>query len=470
MTSTTSTVGSFEHPLILQGVQHLLSSIEDGIFVLDDSLRIVYFNQPTKKHLYNFYGFLGEVGQEVMPLLPEERRGPLLFYFTKVLNGESIRYTQEIAKIDAPSLWVECHYFPLKNVEGKIIGVGGTLKDISERQTYRIQLEDKSKELGSILQSITDGFFTLDRQWIIRYANRQAATLVGLTPEAAIGKNIKELFPSPSTLTFFTAYEKAFETGLPVSAVDYYSPLDKWLDVSIYPSNDLLTIYARDVTEKRKLEEQLLQLKLSEQKTVIAATIQGQEKERELLSAELHDNVSQVLTTTKLYLEMAAEQPHLNAKLLKKSIENLSATINDLRLISYSLLPSTLNDIGVVDSINELIQPYIAAKKFRVAFSFNGDLHLLSTGFKVNLFRIIQDQLHNIAIHTGASNVWLRLETGEQLTLTMNDNGKSMFENGEMSMATIRNRTELYDGTAHFSYASETGNRMFLSFPMASCC
>ncbi len=468
--SLSSSVGSFDHPLSTSLVSQMLSMIDDGLFILDDSLRVVYFNQVSRNHLWNFYNFICEIGDHVIPLLPEDRRGPLENFFRKVLSGENIRYTHEIPKKDGHSIWVDCHYFPLRDNHGDIIGIGGSLKDISAKYQYRLQLEEKSREMTSILESIGDGFFTMDSNYIIRYANRQAAQLVGLSPEYSIGKSLKDLFPNPSTDLFFNGYRKAFETGEPVRVEGYYAPLDKWLDISIYPSDDMLTVYGRDITQKKKLEERLLELKLSEQKMVIQATIEGQEKEREMLSTELHDNVSQVLTTTKLYLELAAgEKNPLPSPLLQKSISNLSAAINDLRLISYSLLPSTLIDMGITDSIQELIQPYRSTKKFEVAFAYSGEMQKLSGAFKVNLFRIIQERLHNIAICSKASLVRIWLTCSEELELSIQDDGKDLSAASEIHFATIRNRTDLFDGIATINQSEFKGTLIHLVFPFKSC-
>ncbi|MGZ5286233.1 MAG: PAS domain-containing sensor histidine kinase [Flavisolibacter sp.] len=468
--SLTSSVGSFEHPLSSDKVQQMLSIIDDGFFILDNSLRVVYFNQMTRHHLWNFYDFNCEVGDKVIPLLPEDRRGPIESFFKRVLQGESIRYTHEIPKKEGHTLWVDCHYFPLRNKHGEITGIGGSLKDITAKYLYRLQLEEKSQEMTDILESIGDGFFTMDKNYIIRYANSQAAKLVGLTPEFSIGKSLKDLFPNPSTKRFFNGYQKAFETGQPVRVEGYYAPLDKWLDISIYPSNDMLTVYGRDITQKRKLEEKLLELKLAEQKMVIQATIEGQEKERELLSNELHDNVSQVLTTTKLYLELATSEKNQSpSALLQKSIENLTAAINDLRLISYALLPSTLNDMGIIDSIHELIEPYRHAKKFEVSFAHSGDMQKLSGAFKVNLFRIIQERLHNIAICSRASSVKIWLSCSDEVEVSLQDDGKGLSAVSEIHLATIRNRTELFDGIATINQSPYKGTLIHLIFPFASC-
>ncbi len=468
--SLSSSVGSLEHPLSSPLVQQMLSIVDDGFFILDHSLRVVYFNHNSRHHLWNFYNFICEVGDYVIPLLPENRRAPLENFFKRVLSGESIRYTHEITKKEGRSIWVDCHYFPLRDSKGEINGIGGSLKDITAKYQYRLQLEEKTREMTDILESIGDGFFTMDRDYVIRYANSQAAQLVGLSPEYSIGKSLRDLFPNPSTDSFFNGYQKAFETGQPVRVEGYYAPLDKWLDISIYPSNDMLTVYGRDITQKRKLEEKLLELKLSEQKMVIQATIEGQEKERELLSNELHDNVSQVLTTTKLYLELAAAEKNQSpSALLQKSIDNLSAAINDLRLISYSLLPSTLNDMGIIESIHELIEPYRNTKKFEVMFAHSGEMQNLSGTFKVNLFRIIQERLHNVAICSKAATVKIWLSCSNEVELSIQDDGKDLSAASEIHFATIRNRTELFDGTASINQSPLKGTLIHLVFPFSSC-
>lgn len=344
--------GSYDQALIPDFVFPLLAAMEDGVFVLDRSLRIIYFNSSTKKQLFSFYGMRCRLGEYVIPHLPENRKGPLLHYFNYVLEGNSIKYQLEIPGQHS-SFWVECYFFPVKDGSGNVTAIGGNIKDITDRHICKTQLEERSRDLSTILK----------------------------------------------------------------------------------------------------------------------ATIEDQERERELLSTELHENVSQVLATTKLYLEMASINEKSRIDFLKKGVQNLTNAINDLRLISYSLLPSSINDIGIVASIRELIQPYINANKFEVHFSFSGDLHLLSKSFKVNLFRIIQEHLSNIAIHSDAANVYIQLSDGEKVSLFILHDGKR-FDKGPMldiSQATIRNRTELFDGSADFYYRPPAENLMELTFPLASC-
>src|SRR4029077_5969935 len=96
--------------------------------------------------------------------------------------------------------------------------------------------------------------------------------------------------------------------------------------------------------------------------------ISTQEKERTEISKELHDNVNQVLTTTKLYLDLAIANPQLKDELITKSSKNIISAITEIRKLSQSLMIPSLEDLGLVDSIEDLVESINATKKIYVVF------------------------------------------------------------------------------------------------------
>src|SRR5690606_17962799 len=88
---------------------------------------------------------------------------------------------------------------------------------------------------------------------------------------------------------------------------------------------------AQNISERKRLEEQLLKEELNSQKIISQAIIDTQEKERSEISKELHDNVNQVLTTTKLYLDLASANNELTTDLIAKSSQNIIYVINEIR-------------------------------------------------------------------------------------------------------------------------------------------
>ena len=109
---------------------------------------------------------------------------------------------------------------------------------------------------------------------------------------------------------------------------------------------------AQDVTEKKRLEEELV----NQQKAITQATISTQEKERTEISKELHDNVNQVLTTTKLYLDLAIANPELKDELIAKSSKNIISAITEIRKLSQSLMIPSLEDLGLLTPLKILLK------------------------------------------------------------------------------------------------------------------
>ena len=111
--------------------------------------------------------------------------------------------------------------------------------------------------IENVLESITDAFFALDREWRFTYLNRQAGTLLQRNRNELPGKNIWEEFPEAVGTMFFKQYQKALAEQTPVVFEEYYPPLESWFEVRAYPSAQGLLVYFLNINERRKTEENL---------------------------------------------------------------------------------------------------------------------------------------------------------------------------------------------------------------------
>ncbi|MCW3107626.1 MAG: domain S-box protein, partial [Segetibacter sp.] len=123
------------------------------------------------------------------------------------------------------------------------------------------RVRDKTEELVSIFDRITDGFIAVDHNWNFTYVNKEAGRIYSKDPNKIIGKNLWEEFPEVINHPFYDAFHKAMNEQKAVQVNDYYASLNKWLEGSIYPSANGITVYFRDVTHTKKSE---LALKESE--------------------------------------------------------------------------------------------------------------------------------------------------------------------------------------------------------------
>lgn len=140
---------------------------------------------------------------------------------------------------------------------GNIVRVSGALQDITERKQAQREVQRLATRLANTLESITDAFFTIDTQWRFSYANQEAARQLRLSVDEMLGNNLWELFPGSQESEFGIRYLQAMEDHEAAHFESYYPPLSRWFEVHAYPSEEGLAIYFRDVSERRRTEEEL---------------------------------------------------------------------------------------------------------------------------------------------------------------------------------------------------------------------
>lgn len=132
-----------------------------------------------------------------------------------------------------------------------------TEKLIAQEQAASVQSEAARTRTNNLLESITDGFFALDKKWRFTYINGQAERLLQKNQNELLGKNIWEVFPEIIGTRFYREYHKAILEQVSVEFEEFYPPLNCWLQVHGYPAKDGLSIYFQDITERRRTAEAL---------------------------------------------------------------------------------------------------------------------------------------------------------------------------------------------------------------------
>ena len=176
-------------------------------------------------------------------------------------TGETV--TDQRIRVEGPDRvprWLSVNATPL---DGQIEGVVITMSDVTRltEQAERLtrQRDDIRNELDKMFERIDDAFFALDEEWRFTYVNDRATEVLDRSAEALTGRTIWEAFPGTVGSQFQEQYERAMETQESVTFEEYYEPLDTWFEVSAYPADDGLSVYFRDMTDRkareRKLEE-----------------------------------------------------------------------------------------------------------------------------------------------------------------------------------------------------------------------
>ncbi len=395
--------------------------------------------------------------------------------------------------------------------------------------------EKDSFEATNILERITDGFYALDSDWKVTYWNKEAEAILGKSRREVLGKNLWEIFPDTVKLNFYTFYQQALQRQIPVHFEGCYPPQNIWVDVNAYPSVNGLSVFFKNITERKKIDEEVQkllwvaketndavmitdteqriiwvnnafvritgysaeevigkipsqflqgketdqetakyireQLKKGEgftaeiisyrkdgqkfwtdvschpifdengklknffsierditerkevQKKITNAVINAQELVRSQVGRELHDNVNQVLTTVKLYLELCRAGNVNTYETLEKSITYLNESINEIRNLSQRLSSPTLGKIKLKDSVEEIIQT-IDVPNLKISLDISIGNLFVENESHLGIYRIIQEHLTNIIRHSGATLVQITIsQSNDVLSIVIVDNG-----------------------------------------------
>jgi diguanylate cyclase (GGDEF)-like protein len=121
------------------------------------------------------------------------------------------------------------------------------------------QLAESEERLSDVLANTADGVMVLDLRWRITFANQKAVAML-FPDQAYLGERIWDLRKTDGTREFYKNYRRAMKQQCPVEFEAYLAPLDSWLEVHAFPTPDNLTVFFRDVTERRRLNDELVHL------------------------------------------------------------------------------------------------------------------------------------------------------------------------------------------------------------------
>lgn len=155
-------------------------------------------------------------------------------------------------------LWLRLRAEAVFDGAGKAVRVQAAVQDISDRKRDAERLEALNRQLTTTFESITDGFVTVDRQLRFTYVNAEAERRLGVSPAELLGKKVAEHFPAFAETAFRREFERALAEGT-AGDVEAYSPTgQRWLNIAVFPSEQGLALYIRDVTRSRKAQQELV--------------------------------------------------------------------------------------------------------------------------------------------------------------------------------------------------------------------
>lgn len=232
---------------------------------------------------------------------------------------------------------------------------------------------------------------------------------------------------------------------------------------------DKLIGVVHDITSQKQAEEQLRQQearlaeeKVNHQRQIARATINTQEYERSEIGKELHDNVNQILASAKLFLSSPFLEGDEREMFTNKAADHIHMAIEEIRKLSKSLVSPSAADLGIIETINDMIGDIKWAQKIEVCFNHGGiDENKLDYGLKLTIYRIVQEQLTNILKYAEASKIGITIkEAAKKIILIISDNGKGfdpITKRKGIGLNNIINRADVFNGKVDIQAAPGKG-------------
>ncbi|WP_276132707.1 sensor histidine kinase [Polluticoccus soli] len=222
---------------------------------------------------------------------------------------------------------------------------------------------------------------------------------------------------------------------------------------------------------RHSLEKQRMEHKYASQ--LLQSQIEVQEQALKNFSEEIHDNVGQVLSLTKMQLYRIAETAtdELIRNNAQKSTELLTKAISDLRSLSHTANGGLISNIGLVESIRKEMGYISSAKNINCTFDVKGDPYPLGSEKDLLVFRIIQESIANALKHANPRSMNIRLVyEPDSFHVSVIDDGKGFdttaVTNNGLGLNNIKLRTDLLKGKLDILSSKEAGTTVSLEMPV----
>lgn len=462
----------------------IMGAALDAIVCIDLSETIILWNAQAE----SLFGWkdtevLGkQISETIIPASYSHRHAEGFKKYNKSGHGDMLNKLTEVSAknkngIEFP---IEIFIVPVRQESGDFFCA--FIRDISERKKADAEMIQQQKRLSQAQAIAHVGHWEVDFATNMSVWSDEAYRIYGIEP--GDHKILMEEWFSyihPDDLEYVTkkidhatSAAKDFELEHRIIAKDgqtkyLYTEARFEFDKDKKPCG--LYGVTHDVTETVLLEMELQEQQRIEQLKLTATALEAQEKERNAISLELHDNVNQILVGTKMLLSMMKKDPVKHADYLQTSMNNLQQAIDENRKIAHELAAPDFSIASLTERMLELTDKMLRSAGLDVHVninSFNEDL--LSTPQLLAVYRIVQEQCTNIVKHAKANLVNILLSTTpSHFHMIISDDGAGTENQNSISgtgLTNIRSRVSVFSGTTSVVTARGKGFILEINMPL----
>ncbi|MBU0768106.1 MAG: PAS domain S-box protein [Proteobacteria bacterium] len=442
------------------------------------------------------------------------------FYRKKLIETkEKQAFELRLVKKDGSEFYAQLDCSPVKDLQGDFNQLGILITDINDRKLaeealrkahdeleqkveartaelvvankkYQKKIEkhkvsdrafrESEEKYKSLFDGANDAIFLADTETgQILDANREAERLIGRTRKEIINMNRSQIHPPDKAEYYREHFRKHVEAG---RIVDFDAEIIR-KDGTIVPvsiSASVIQLHGRkliqgifrDCTEQKRTEEEV--------RSLSQMLMKAQERERQMLSYELHDCVAQNLSVLKIDCDMLfVGQSNISSELIAKTAKlskTIEQTISTVRNLSYDLQPPVLNQMGLVHALEIYCEEFSQNSGLKVDFQSAGiDQLNMDADTEIHLYRLVQEGLNNVRKHADAGLATVKLiSASPNIILRIEDDGKGFdvkarelaLDSGKrMGLRSMKERVNLLQGQMTIESRLNNGTKIFIRFP-----
>lgn len=405
------------------------------------------------------------LGHSVQEVIPRENYRGILPRIEKVLAGEPQRFLGDFS-FPTGARETDIVYVPDRDPDGRVPGFFVLIHEISELKALERALDATKQRLEAIFQATADGILTATPGGLVEDCNPAAAELFGIPVGPGRHRPIRELLIHNGA-DDAAWLKQAWQDAAPGN--EFFGlqgrrsngarfPLE--MSISWIEDLHLYLLLLRDVSERRRLEQEII-----DQST----------QEQERFGHEVHDGIGQQLTAVTLMATALTKRLRARgvpeAEDVASLVSHLEDALEEVRVLSNGLSPVEITAEGLPGALRALTERVRDATGIDCRFERAGGIMLHDPSQAAHVYRIAQEAVNNAVKHAEAARILVRLQgRPKELTLSVGDNGCGLPPTGErrdgLGLRIMRYRGNILGAKFSVGPGEDGGTLVQCSIPM----
>jgi PAS domain S-box-containing protein len=227
--------------------REVIERISDGFLTMNLDWTITFINKIGEKLVNRKSDDL--IGKNMKEEFPEAVGRPIFDSYEMAIKTKKKTNVKSFSPILGK--WYDVSTFPSNT------GLSIFYRDITDQMQAEELVRKSEEKYSTLIQRITDAFVSLDKDLCYTYLNKRAGEMINRNPDDLIGKYIWDVFPDSIGSPTYLGFQQAMKEQRYVYNIDYTPGIDLWHENHIYPSENGLSVFFRDITEKKRAEEKM---------------------------------------------------------------------------------------------------------------------------------------------------------------------------------------------------------------------